>query len=163
MEPLHEFHEFFAASVGAAAALVGLLFVAISISPERTFGESADPMRRSQAELAFTALGNVFFVSLVALLPRSALAAIAVCALLALIQIVRAGVASRRSRGANYNWREFGFISCGIYVLEFWIALRLMNGTEVKDGLAWVVLGLYGYALGGSWMLLGAVKPGKTL
>lgn len=161
MDALGEFHELFGASVGAAAALVGLLFVAVSISPERTFGEGADTARRSQAELAFTALGNVFFVSLAALLPRSSLAAIAVCAVLAMIQIVRTGLAARRAQGARYSWREFGFISLGIYVLELWIALRLMRGADAHDGLVWVVFGLYGYALGASWGLLGAVKPGK--
>ena len=38
---LKELHELFAASVGAAAALIGLLFVAVSVAPEQIFGRDA--------------------------------------------------------------------------------------------------------------------------
>ena len=161
MEPLHEYHELFGASVGAAAALAGLLFVAISISPEQTFGAGADAARRAQAEFAFTALANVFFVSLAALLPRSSLGAIAVCAILAMLQIFRVGISDLRSHGAEYNWSKFGFISLGIYALEFYLTVRLMHGADVNDGLVWVVFGLYGYALGAAWGLLGGRRTAK--
>jgi hypothetical protein len=65
------FHDYFIASAGAAAALVGLLFVAVSIAPERTVTRSAPVERRTVALSAYTALLNAFFLSLVALLPQT--------------------------------------------------------------------------------------------
>jgi hypothetical protein len=158
--PLAEFHDFFIASVGAAAALIGLLFVAVSIAPEKTFGESADRERRANAERAFTALVNVFFVSLAALLPRSSLGAIAVIAGLALIQTARLALMAWLARGERIPWTELGLLSVAIYAFELSLVVRMIEGLKT-DGLIWVVFGLYSYALSTSWGLLGsrARKP----
>jgi carbon starvation protein CstA len=161
VNPFGELHELFATSVGAAAALIGLLFVAISLAPEKTFGENADPLRRAHAERAFTALGNVFFVSLAALLPHTALGAVAVIAFLAIVQIVGVGLRGRRSRAGSYNWREFGLLSLGIYGLELALAVRSLVSATTPDGVVYVIFGLYGYALSTAWNLLGAKDPAK--
>jgi hypothetical protein len=154
--PLAELHDFFGASVGASAALVGLLFVAISLAPERIFGANADTLRRAHAERAFTALGNVFFVSLAALLPRSSIGAIAVIAFLGIVQIVQVAVSGWRRHSGSYSWREAGLISFSIYGLELVLAVRMLTGGNVRDGIVWVMFGLYAYALGTSWSLMGA-------
>jgi hypothetical protein len=65
------FHDYFVASTGAGAALVGLLFVAVSIAPERTVMSGAPVERQAVATSAYTALLNAFFLSLVALLPQT--------------------------------------------------------------------------------------------
>jgi hypothetical protein len=156
--PLAEYHDFFAASVGAAAGLIGLLFVSVSIAPERTFGASADRVRRADAERAFTAFANVFFVSLAALLPRSSVGAIATIAAIALIQVARLAISAWRARGETVPWKELGLLSIAIYGLQLWLALRLISGAEIRDGLIWVVFGLYSYALGTAWSLLGSRK-----
>src|SRR4051794_40174243 len=64
-----EFTNFFLGSVGASATLIGLLFIAISIEPRRFFGREAPAEQQARAARAFTALVNVFFVSLGALIP----------------------------------------------------------------------------------------------
>src|SRR5262245_53031301 len=65
------FAEFFLASAGAGGAFVGLLFVAISIGPQRTFGLPAMTvaLRQLLAEAAFVTLSNGFVVSSIALIP----------------------------------------------------------------------------------------------
>src|SRR6476619_470175 len=65
-----DFTSFFLASAGAGAALVGLLFVAVSVNPGRNAGPSAPPERPAVAASAYTALINAFFVSLAALIQR---------------------------------------------------------------------------------------------
>src|SRR5213593_4458320 len=64
-----EFETFFLASSGASAALIGLLFVAVSIAPEKVFGSDAEAVRQAQALSAFTALANAFFISMASLIP----------------------------------------------------------------------------------------------
>jgi hypothetical protein len=60
---------FFAGAAGAAAALIGLLFVAISLRADSVLGTGASARGRAMAGSAFTALINSFFVSLIALIP----------------------------------------------------------------------------------------------
>src|SRR5260221_5565628 len=65
-----EFANFFIASASAGAALVGLLFVAVSIAPEQLLTRRAPMERQAVAGTAFTALTNALFISLVALIPH---------------------------------------------------------------------------------------------
>ena len=61
-----QFFAYFGTSSTAAGALVGLLFVAISLRSDTIFGEQASPGGRAMAGSAFIGLANGFFVSLVA-------------------------------------------------------------------------------------------------
>lgn len=65
-----DFSNFFLGSLTAGGALIGLLFVAISIAPERIVTRAAPPERHATAASAFGSLANPFFISLVALIPR---------------------------------------------------------------------------------------------
>jgi len=68
-----DFTGYFAAAATAAGALIGLLFVAASLRPETVLGRGAPPAAQAVAGSAFTALINSFFVSLIALIPRTSL------------------------------------------------------------------------------------------
>src|SRR5438445_9603304 len=63
------FNNFFLASAGVGATLVGLIFVAVSIAPEHIVQSNAPIERRAMAASAFTALLNAFFISFGALIP----------------------------------------------------------------------------------------------
>jgi hypothetical protein len=66
----HAYADYFAAAATAAAALIGLLFVAVSPRDDDIFGERALPGNEALAISAFTGLVNAFFVSLLALIPQ---------------------------------------------------------------------------------------------
>jgi hypothetical protein len=62
-------HEFFAASAGVAGALIGLLFVAISVAPEGVLGPEASEAHSVRAAATLTAFTNALTVSLFGLVP----------------------------------------------------------------------------------------------
>jgi hypothetical protein len=162
-----EFTSFFTASTGAGAALVGLLFVAIAVSPERIFGHHALPERRAVASSAFTGLVNAFFVSFGALIPDTTVGYVAlVVSCVSLIATVRLGAGLiQRGLGVTRLARRLVLVvlSGGLYALEAWFALRLLLSPQLSGSvyaLAGLLLGIYGMAIVRAWELLGAERQG---
>jgi hypothetical protein len=65
----HAYLDYFGSAATAAAALIGLLFVAVSLRDDDIFGKHSLPGNEALAISAFTGLVNAFFVSLLALIP----------------------------------------------------------------------------------------------
>jgi hypothetical protein len=81
---------YLAAMATAAAALVGLLFVAVSVRDDTIFGAHAMPGGEALAITAFTGLVNSLVVSLLGLIPKINIGeAAVVMAVIGIVAIVR--------------------------------------------------------------------------
>ena len=81
---------YLAAMATAAAALIGLLFVAVSVRDDTIFGPNAMPGGEALAITAFTGLVNSFVVSLLGLIPKTNIGEPAVImAVIGIVAIVR--------------------------------------------------------------------------
>ena len=163
------FIPFFSICAGAAATLIGLLFVAVSIAPERTVGKSASLSRRSAAESAFTALLNAFLVALIALVPTAplSLGALAVTGG-TLVGFVRTFVQSIAHSRNEPSLSTLGFLRrlilpvgmLLIYGLEFWWGVSEYRNIHLSGdacgSLAMILIVLQALAIGRSWELIGA-------
>jgi hypothetical protein len=68
------YHAYFGGCASVAGTLIGLLFVAISVSPHKDTGRRAPLSFQVQAGAAFTTLIDALVVALTALLPGTAVA-----------------------------------------------------------------------------------------
>jgi hypothetical protein len=157
---LDRLHDFFAASVTASAALLGLLFVAINIQPERTFGDDASGHRLAVATSTFVALGNVLFLSLGGLLPHLNLGAVAVIAGIGGAVNTLLLLDDLRRRAFQVAARTL-LITAGIlllYALQVWWGLDLLRHPDdsgAVEGLTYLLLFAYLAGLERAWELLG--------
>jgi len=162
-----EFLNFFMASTGAGAALVGLLFVAVSLAPEQIVTRRAPVERQAVAGSAFTALINAFFISLVALIPHFNFGTLIVpFSSLSLLTSLFQAWSLLRPRKSWQSFLRRAFLVClslGLYGLELSNAVGLITDpTEVGFvyGLLFVLLGIFVLGLTRAWELLGAHRYG---
>ena len=162
-----EFKDFFVAGTSAGAALIGLLFVAIAVAPERTVMSGAPSESRAVASSAFTALVNAFFISFNALLPHSNMT---------WLSLVMSGIGITNSLLLGFtelrkpsNWREgirrsvLILTSLILYGFELYYAILLLNSPNDAgsvSALATLVMGVYGLGIIRAWELLGASRFG---
>ena len=169
------YFNYFLAMAGAAAALTGLLFVAVSVQQERTFGPGAPLERRAVAATAFMALLVPFFIATEALLPATNIGfGCIVLAVIALLTTLRLGwqlvfyqFGSRpRSRPL---WVRLARVSAMLAPAIVIYAYLLLIGKHLLDqsrdaaavGVVAVLLQvLCGLGLFRAWELLGASRQG---
>jgi hypothetical protein len=159
------FHDFFSGCATIAGALIGLLFVALSVSPEYLRGENARTDHQVRAGAAFSALVNTMVIALFALLPTTdfgtvaiILAAVGLGTTAALI-FVLAREDKRIGRGDLYMF----LILLVLYGLQLANALQLEHtphkvGLVSNQGVLAVLFFLFGIAR--SWQLVGAREFG---
>jgi hypothetical protein len=159
------YHEFFAGCASVAGALVGLLFVAVSISPENLAGAEGSIASQLRAAAAFSTLVNALVIALFALLPDTNLGIVALvtgisglgttCGLL-LIQLRESEL--RRVREVSLVVLLFP-----LYGYQLLNAVRLLQHAGNVDALqdeAIVVVVCFLVGIGRAWELVGARRTG---
>jgi hypothetical protein len=162
---------FFIASAGASAAILGLLVVAVSVVNADDSNPTTRELRTVLAGSAFVALVDIFIVSIVALTGGSVVFALsslamATVGLLATRQLIprakRAGNFSRDSRTRTLNI-AFASFSIGAYSVQLGLAVALMANTQsgaLQHALVLVLVALYCSTLGRAWVVTGITRRG---
>jgi hypothetical protein len=150
---MHEWHDFFVAQVGATAALVGLLFVAVSINLEKILKFRHLPARAMEAILVLTC---VLAISTCALVPGlhevTYGVTIALTGFMTWLLLLRALLYTRRS---GYE-SVLRILLNQLPPLPFVVAGGLM-ATGHPDGIYWALPGTLLCILSGifsAWILL---------
>ncbi len=158
---------FMQASTGASATLLGLLFVAIQLAPTRTVGPTAPLGRRATAESTFTALVNVFLISLIGLVPGTNIGKVTVIvALIGLAGTLRLGsdyLHTRPTRRGGVRAVTLVLASLVVYALELLYAVQLIRTPSAVgslDNLVDVLIAVYILGLGRAWALVGGQSEG---
>ena len=163
------YENFFIASAGASAAILGLLVVAVSVVNADDSDSTTRERRTVLAGSAFVTLVDIFFVSLVALTGGSVVfglssLAMATVGLLSTRRMIpRAKRAGNFSRGFQTRKLNIAFasISAGGYAVQLGLAVALLADTQsatLQHALVLVIVALYCSALGRAWEVTGITR-----
>jgi hypothetical protein len=163
-----DIHDFFAASAGVAGALVGLLFVAISVSAERLAkAEAAAQVLRIRANAALIAFINALAVSLFALIPGDLIGgASVVVAVLGLFFVAGSSLSLIRLRQLRSVTRRDMVFFVGLVVLFVYqlvagisVSLRPSDSNSV-DTIGVLVITCFMIGVFRAWELIGGPSIG---
>jgi hypothetical membrane protein len=160
------YENFFIASAGASAAILGLLVVAVSVVNADDENPKTRELRTVLAGSAFLALVDIFLVSIVTLTGGSSVfglasLAMAVVGLVATRRLIpRAMRAGNFSSGFRSRRLNIGFASLSVvsYSAQLGLAIALLANTKssaLQRALVLVIVVLYCSALGRAWVVTG--------
>jgi hypothetical protein len=159
------FHDFFSGCATIAGALIGLLFVALSVTSDSLSGENARTDHQVRAGAAFSALVNTMVIALFALLPTTDLGTVALIVAAAGLGTTAAlifALAREEKRIGRGDLFMF-LVLLVLYALQLANAVQLEHTPRkvslvVNQGVLAVLFFLFGIAR--SWQLVGAREFG---
>lgn len=164
------FHEFFLAGAGVAGALIGLLFVAISVTPAAASGKAGHGLQQIRAAAAMAMFLDALVVSLLALIPggrylgngSTVLAIVGLTSTAALvITVARTPDPSRTAWQYGRMMVLFAAVLV-VYGLQLASALRMNAATaetgQVKNQAVLVII-MFLMGITRAWEIVGATKP----
>jgi hypothetical protein len=165
-----QIHDFFLASGGVAGALIGLLFVAISVSADRLARQNTEAqLHRIRASAALTAFLNALVISLFALIPGHKLGLTAVIVGIIGLGFVAAAQLSlwrvRHVRWASVRDAVFLLGLVVVFVVQVITGVQIIvqpadSGNVNQIAVLVIICFLIGIAR--AWELIGAPSFGLT-
>lgn len=165
-----EIHDFFLASGGVAGALIGLLFVAISVSAERLGRQDTESqLYRVRASAALTSFLNALIISLFALVPGHKVGPTAVIvAVLGLTFVVATLLSLRSVRHVRWTTVRDLLFLIGLVVV---FVVQLITGAQIiatpgdsgnVNAIAVLVIICFLVGISRAWELIGGPSIGLT-
>jgi hypothetical protein len=162
------FHDFFGGCASVAGALIGLLFVAISVSPQKLTGDSAHVEHQVRAAAAFSALVSTLVIALVSLLPGASLGAAAIivgaAGLATTVGLCLLLLREHREKIRRTDVSMLGILLI-LYGLQLASAMQLAgsprNVSDIGDQGA-LLIGFFLFGIARSWQLVGARDTSLT-
>jgi hypothetical protein len=161
-----EYHEFFAATAGATGALIGLLFVAVSVHPGQARQAQTRVTFHNRASAALLVFTNALVLSLAALVPGTTLGWWAIV-MSASVLIFAAATIRSIVANARHPSRRQGSLGVVIALLiiagfELYAGIRLVVDTDFAavSTLSYVIIGDLGVGISRAWQLVGLRDTG---
>ena len=165
------YESFFSTSAGASAAILGLLFVAVTVVNADDANPRTRELRTVLAGSAFFALVDIFIVSIVVLTGGSVLFGLSSLVMAAFGLLVTGWLVPRAKRAGNFTRDSqtrtlniaFATISFVAYSAQLALALVLLANTQsaaLQRALVLIIVVLYCSALGRAWVVAGITRRG---
>jgi hypothetical protein len=149
-------HDFMVACLGASASFIGLLFVGLSVVLQKTGDQKLANTDRMLAESSYAALINIFFVSLIGILPKESIGNVSL--IMALLGLLSCWRLRRISHPLQL------ILSSIIYIIEAIFGANLsINGhaTMSISLFQTIIIALFAISLIRAWELTGIHQKGK--
>ena len=161
-------HDFFLGSAGVAGALIGLLFVAISVSGERLAkAEAAALTLRIRAYAALTGFINALVVSLFAMIPDGGIGTTTLVVAIIGLTFVTAALLSlirvRHLRWATGRDALFLVGQAVVFIIQLTFGIELMQSranSGAANGVAFLVVTCFVIGISRAWELIGGPSIG---
>jgi hypothetical protein len=150
---------FFAGSAGVSGALVGLLFVALSVSPERLKATRESAEHQAIAATAFTALTDALFLSMSGLLPgngtQTASLVLGLISLSSTVGLIVRLWQARSSGTLSRRWPVLLLLIFTVYATQAATSFITSTTAQAHSLAAVFVFILFAVGIARSWELLG--------